>query len=127
MNAEQLHAVCKVLVTEISGYDLIRLLSDLKTELERSANDPNNKDYQNNIGNLRAELSRSLTSQESRTRPVSVKQIIDEIGGNRFLGNALLKRINQSFTQSQVTPHLVKEEIDELSGEFKEFLQRSRI
>ena len=120
MNAEQLHAVCKELVNEISEHQLIDRLTNLEQALEQAASQPHVQEFQQQIGEIRSQLKLSLSS-EKKDWAVSQKQIIDEIGGTSLLGKSLLDRVERSFTQNEVTLVLVKDDISNIRNELIEF------
>lgn len=121
MNAEQLHAICIELNEEIDSNSLLKRLESLVNSLQNSINNPNEPTYQEEISNIRTKLYTSLEAIETSERPASKRQIIQEIGGSNLLGKALQDRIEESFTQLDVTPSLVHRDINELKGELKDF------
>ena len=125
MNSEQLHAVCKELVNEISGHQLIDRLTTLEQALEQAVSQPHVPEYQQQIGEIRNQLKESLAiiSIANQSRSVSKKQIVDEIGGSGILGKSLLDRIEHSFTQNEVTLGLVKDDISELKDKLVGFYE----
>lgn len=123
MNAEQLNAVCKELQKEISTQNLIARLQKLQNLLDKAISQPNQPQLHVDIAKHRDELTNILSSVEEQERTVTKKQIIEEIGGTNILGGALLKRIQDSFTQNEVTLGVVSKDIGEMHAELSNFSQ----
>ena|GEM_PF-3146934 len=121
MNAEQLHATCLELRKEIDTLSLLSELQQLTSALQNSINQPNQAQYQEQIGISKDKLLSSLERVESSERPVTKQQIIEEIGGSGLLGGSLKARIEESFSQLEVTPALVQKDITEMHSELESF------
>lgn len=121
MNAEQLHATCLEIRKEIDALNLVDELQQLSTALQNSVNQPNQPAYQEQVGVHRDKLIASLAKVEANERSVVKRQIIEEIGGSELLGGALRARIEESFSQFDVTPALVQKDVAEMHVEIEGF------
>jgi hypothetical protein len=121
LNAEQLHTTCLELRKEIDSLGLLTELQQLATALQNSVNQPNQPQHQEQIGTSKNNLMSSLQRIESSERPVTKQHIIEEIGGSDLLGGPLKSRIEESFSQLDVTPALVQKDIAEMHSELESF------
>ena len=85
MNAEQLHAVCKELRDEINSGNFLSLLQQLQQALDQSISQPQQAQFQQKVGNFKTQLTEKLTAIEQEERPVTKRQIIEEIERCRSL------------------------------------------
>lgn len=121
MNAEQLHTTCLELRKEIDSLGLLSELQQLASALQNSVNQPNQPQHQEQIGTSKNKLISSLQRVESFERPATKQHIIKEIGGSDLLGGSLKSRIEESFSQLEVTPALVQKDIAEMHSELESF------
>jgi hypothetical protein len=121
LNTEQLHAICIELRKEIDSAKLVPNLKQLADALQNTINQPNQPQHQEQVATRRNNLIDALEKIESSERPVTKQQIISEIGGSEILGSALKSRIEDSFTQIDVTPAVVQKDILEMHTELTSF------
>lgn len=122
MNAEQLHSVCEDVKREIEATAVIKKLKQLENALQQSISAPADVSHQETVSNLRYEIDRVLLKVEDEDRSALKRIIIDEIGGSELLGRGLHERMEESFTQIDVTPSLVQRDIAAMRQELETFL-----
>lgn len=122
MNAEQLNAVCRELKREIESNKLVQKLQQLESALGSTVNQPGQAQHQQEVRTHREALKEVLEKIEAENRPVSKKLIISELGADRVLGEGLLDRIEDSFTQVDVTPSVVHSDVTAMRQELEELL-----
>lgn len=122
MNAEQLHSVCVDLKREIETTAILKQLQQLEAALQQSISQPTEVAHQQAVSRLREQIRELLLQVDSEDRSAMKRIIIDEIGGTYLLGKGLYDRIEESFTQLNITPSLVQKDVSEMRQELDTFL-----
>ena len=116
MNADRLHALLKLLREDFRRTKLPQRMEKLSAALQQlvQSQHPNHKQA---VGNALKEALKGTEESEIEDLSPAWKEMLVEIGYADSLGDALSRRLNDSFRQSDITPNIVKEEVDELKNE----------
>jgi len=114
MNADRLHALLRLLRDDFNRTKLPHRMDQLSSSLQQAIQNPNNNKA---VGNSVKEVLEGVEDSEIDDLSPAWQDMIREIGFQNSLGSAIKERVNDSLRQVDVTPTIVKEEIDELSAE----------
>lgn len=120
MNVERLHAVLAVVNREIEKRRTADKLQELINNLQRLINQ-NHPSHQQQLANSLKEMSVATVDSPSDSFSPTWRQIIEEIGGDELLGNALQHRIDEIFAKNQITLAVALEELQILHTRLQEF------
>ena len=121
MNAERLHAIAIEIQEELKKTNQVNLVNQLVQHLQNQINQPNQPQHQQNVSNTLKTLMSNLQKAKSNDFPPTWRQILEELGVDKHLGNALLKRIENIFTRNQITPSIALSEIQAIQRELQNF------
>lgn len=113
MNADRLHALLHILKDELSNTSIVSELSSLQEALQQQIQQPNSSN-QEQLGEALKTTQEAINRSTVDNLSPAWAEMIREIGFDDCLGKALQSRINESFKRAEVTPTLVKEDIDEI-------------
>lgn len=123
MNADRLNALLHLLRDDFQRTSLPQRMEQLSAALQPLTQDPprNQPNHRANrqqaLGNaLKAALKAAEDSEIDDLSPAWT-EMLKEIGFADSLGHAVVDRLNESFKQAEITPNIVKEEVDKLKGE----------
>lgn len=120
MNAERLHALCRVLKKEMDGQETARWLKSITQSLAHVAAQPNPQS-QNELGNSLKQLYSHVESSPSDSFSPAWKQALDDIGGTDLVGGKLADKVRCILERNGITPSLACDELEELSKSLEEF------
>lgn len=104
MNAERLHAIAAAIQTDFGNTQLLAKLQQLIQSVAQLSQQPNQQQYQNQVAQSREEVIRALRSSKFNEFSPAWRQVITEIGGEKFFDNRLEEEITNLFSINQVTP-----------------------
>ena len=116
MNAERLNALLHHLRDDLKRTNLKQLMTQLTASLQQLVQNPHPQHNQNVSAALKAVLAAVENSQIDSLSP-AWKQMLEEIGYSECMGQRVAERLNDSFRQAEITPSIVKEEVDKLNAE----------
>jgi len=115
MNAERLHAIATAVLEDFSQCGLPQLLSQLRDQLQNQVNQPQQPSHQQQVSNLRQQLTEKLRDAASNDFSPAWVQNLDEIGLGNLVGSRLLEQIDEIFMRNQITPSVAHQEIAKLA------------
>lgn len=118
MNADRLHVFLKLLREDFRRTNLPQRMEQLSSALQQLVQSPNPNNQQA-VGNAKKEALKGAEESEIEDLSPAWKEMLVEIGYADSLGDAVSRRLNESFKQANITPNIVKEEVDELKNEIK--------
>lgn len=117
MNADRLNALLHVLREDFYRTNLPQQIERLSAALQQVVQQPQQPNHQVAVSNALKEVLRALEESEVDDLSPAWKEMLSEVGYASSLGEAARERLNESFKRAEVTPTLVKEEVDVLKGE----------
>jgi len=120
MNAERLHVILKAVHIEITNLGLESLFQQLVGNLQNQVNEQQHPQYQEAVATALRNLYQALSDAESNNFSPAWKQVLEEVGILRLLGQELSSSIKNIFERNQITLSVALNEIQEISSEFGE-------
>lgn len=120
MNANRLNALLHLIQKDFQHTQLPQRITELSAALQAYIQSQNNNQRATQQQNLSNSLKVALEAAEKTTLDdlsPAWREMIEEIGYSNSLGGAVVKRLNEAFKQSDITPQIVKEEVDLLNQE----------
>lgn len=116
MNADRLNALLHLLREDFNKTRLPQRIEKLSNALQQLVQQQH-PNHQQAVGAALKEVQAALDESEIDELSPAWKEMLSEIGYTESLGEAARIRLNESFRQADVTPTLVKEEVDVLKDE----------
>lgn len=116
MNADRLNALLHLLRDDFNKTKLPQRIEKLSNALQQLVQQQH-PNHQQAVGAALKEVQTALDESEIDELSPAWKEMLSEIGYTESLGDAARIRLNESFKQADVTPTLVKEEVDVLKNE----------
>lgn len=120
MNANRLNALLHLIQKDFQHTQLPQRITELSAALQAYIQSQNNNQRATQQQKLSNSLKVVLEAAEKTTLDdlsPAWREMIEEIGYSNSLGGAVVKRLNEAFKQSDITPQIVKEEVDLLNQE----------
>lgn len=114
MNAERLHSIALAMKTDLTQTNIVKHLQDLVTALQNQINQPNQPEYQQQVGRFHQSLRDALNDSAINAFSPTWRQVIEELEVESFLGNNLEMQIAAIFSANQITPSLANEQLQKL-------------
>lgn len=118
MNAERLHAICRVLKNEMDSQGTASLLQQLTSSLEQVINQPNQSQR---LGQTLTQLYNKLEGAQSDSFSPAWRQVLEEIGGSDLLGNNLANHLREIMERNEITPSIAHDEVQNISTSIQAF------
>jgi len=122
MNAERLHAVVRVLRDEITKLNIFGQFQNLVNYLQAVVQQSNSSTQQNLANGIQAFNSAVTDSAVDKFSP-GWKEMLSQIGGSRFFGQALKTKVDATLAANQLTPTVAYNELNNLLSEMQKFQQ----
>ncbi|MEM7803282.1 MAG: hypothetical protein AAF545_00015 [Pseudomonadota bacterium] len=111
MNAERLHAILKVIRSEIASTNSVGILGQLVAALQNQVSQPQQPNHQQEVAKHLENLRERLRKVPSNSFSPGWRLIVQEIGGIDNLGDTLISRLDEVFARNQITTSVALEEI----------------
>jgi len=95
----------------VTASGLIPEIGALATSLQNQVNDPATSIYQQQVGTQLVKLRDVLSAMETNNFPPGWKQVLTEHELWYFIGNDLLRVLDEIFARNAITPSLALKEI----------------
>ncbi len=118
MNAERLHAICRVLKKEMDTHGSVNSVKQIASYLGQVLNQPQ-KNLQ--LGQALTQLYKKLEDAPSNSFSPAWRQVLEEIGGSDLLGNNLANHLHEIMERNEITPSIAHEEVQEISISIQAF------
>lgn len=116
MNADRLNALLHVLSEDLNKTRLPQRIDRLSNALHLLVQQPN-PNHQQAVGEALKDVYKGLDESEVDDLSPAWKEMLSEIGFASALGSAARNRLSDSLRQVDVTPTLVREDVEELKEE----------
>lgn len=113
MNAERLHSLLAVLSTEIRENDTVTKMQALISALQNVINSPNGPNQQALAASIKTFYASTTKANTDALSP-AYRQILHEIGGERYFGSPLREKVEEIFATNQITPAVALDELQQL-------------
>lgn len=120
MNAERLHSVLRALSSDFKKQGVAARLNELRDALKNVVNQ-SNATHQTNLKTAVDAVRKSLEGSTTHTFGPAWRQIIEEIGGARWVASSLLEELERILGANQITPAGALEPVTQLAQEFAGF------
>jgi hypothetical protein len=120
MNVERLHAIAFALREDLNSSEALLLLQNLVSSLSAQISQPNQPQHQQNTSQFFTQLVQALANSQVNSFSPTWRQVLDEIGASRLLGNGLAERIRDTFLRNQITPSVAQQELQTYFNEVQQ-------
>jgi hypothetical protein len=117
MNVERLHLILKETSKAIQAARLIEMVEALRGALQNLVNDPAPPSHQQQVSKALNELRQRLPNIETSKFPPPWRDVLYELDIGYFLGDELLKKIEETLARNQITPSLAFDEINQIHAQ----------
>ncbi len=117
MNAERLHAIVAAVKADLEQTSLFRHLQQLAATLTNLASQPGQTEYQRQVSSSLQALETALRNSDVNDFSPTWRQVMDETGMSRMLGQELAARVHAAIADNQMTPAVAATSIQKLTGE----------
>lgn len=114
MNVERLHAVLEAVRDEIDQQGLANELTSLVSSLQNQINQPTDANHQRAVAAALSKLRTKLGAAPSDRMSPAWYQILEDVGLDDVIGARLLDRVNEAFSQNEITPAVVLDELQKI-------------
>ena len=105
---------------ELVSEQLTDRLSNLRLALERQVANPADPSQQQQISEIISALRQLLPNATSNSWAIPERAIVETLGFDNLLGNALLEQIEDVVARNAITPSVVLEVVSPLDGELSQ-------
>jgi len=114
VNAERLHAIVKVIQSELAQVRSVENLQQLVSSLENQVSQPQEPTHQQAVSKTLTTLLDALDKAPSNSFSPAWRRIAEEVGAAPLLGSALAEHIREIFKRNQITVTIALQELQEL-------------
>ena len=129
MNAERLHAIAISVGQYLQSTNTLGLLQALSKALQAQVSQPQEPSHQQTVADRLAQLTEKLEQSPAEVFPPTWYQALEEFDVDGLFGEALVSRVKEIFAGNQITPTIVRDEINALVqrlSNFQETLSKIR-
>jgi hypothetical protein len=119
VNAERLHVIALALKSDFTSSKLLQSFAKLNSELQNVINSPGQPQYQTEVSEARARISKVLQRSPTNSFSPTWKQVLAEIGASELVGIELDERIAEIFSRNQITASVALQELQALEGQLQ--------
>jgi hypothetical protein len=119
MNVERLHAIAIATRADLQSTAVVRTMQQLRDALRGQVNAPQEPGHQQQVAGFLQQLSAALADAPSNNFPPTWRQVVEELGMARLLGEELITTVTEVFERNQITPSVAADEIDSLTADLE--------
>lgn len=124
MNAEQLHTVASLVISDVESAKIIKSLNNLLNHLNDLQGNPGDSGMQQQVSNSKTDLFNRLDVFEQNIWPTGIQQIVEELGGTILVDPDLKTKIQNILTQESMTPSSAHQQIEQIRNQITEFVEK---
>lgn len=125
MNAERLRGIIDFLLGVENQEKIQEKLDSLRSQTDNLAGNPADQNAQRNTATALAALEVTVNAFYDATSPAQ-KRNIAEVGAGEFFSRAMVAAIGAAFATNGITPAVVREQIQQLTGRRQAYLETLR-
>ncbi|MEC4749319.1 hypothetical protein [Methylomicrobium sp. Wu6] len=123
MHLGRFHRAVELLHQDYKNLNPVQLIQEVQTSLNNIAGNPGNAEIASAYKAALDKCKNTLaTSPLNTPRPI-LKDILDSIGAQKFIGNALFQQVRSAISSNPAAPSLAVQELSTIQQETQKFFQ----
>jgi len=115
MNIDKLYTIANIILNDFSEKGISSHLQNIVTQLQNTINQPQQPSHQQELSKSKTNLYNGLKKADSNKFNIIDLAATEELGILDYIGESLLKRVDEVFSRNEITPSIALEELTKIN------------